>query len=181
MLALNARQHGQKVWHLRRADKRPSLRLLAGTLIASCGLWSPALTFAGSVALIDVDAREASRGIERGHPKLPVIAGPVTLLYPKWLPGEHAPTGPIASLSGLAMSVAGRAVTWHRDEVDMYAFHVDIPAGASVPDSCFIPRGSVATICSTRRICGCRADGSTRQRCHAWAPPTMASSSRPCR
>ncbi len=80
-------------------------------------------------ATIDVDAREASRGILKAHLVLPVAPGPLTLLYPKWLPGRHSPAGPITSLAGPRLTAAGAAVPWRRDAVDPYVFHVEVPAG----------------------------------------------------
>ena len=82
-------------------------------------------------ATVEVDAREAPRGIERVRLVLPVKAGKLTLLYPKWLPGDHAPTGPIGGLSGLRFAANGRPIPWRRDAVDMFAFHLVIPPGAS--------------------------------------------------
>ncbi|MET0794380.1 MAG: peptidase M61, partial [Polyangiaceae bacterium] len=54
-------------------------------------------------------------------------AGPLTLLYPKWLPGYHAPQSPIAFLAGLEVSAGGERLRWRRDEVEVYAFHIDVP------------------------------------------------------
>jgi predicted metalloprotease with PDZ domain len=88
-------------------------------------------------ALVDVDAREAPRGIQSVHLRLPVKPGKLTLLYPKWLPGEHSPDGPVAGLSGLKFSVKGQAVPWQRDAVNMFAFHLTIPAGATSVDAEF--------------------------------------------
>ncbi len=82
-------------------------------------------------ATIDVDAREAPRGIMTAHLRLPVSAGPLTLVYPKWLPGRHSPAGPLTSLSGPRFTANGAALSWRRDAVDMNAFSVDIPAGVS--------------------------------------------------
>jgi predicted metalloprotease with PDZ domain len=79
---------------------------------------------------LEVDARDATRGLFHARLELPVSAGPLTLLYPKWLPGEHGPTGPIVELAGLKCSAAGRPVAWRRDDTDMYTFHLDVPAGA---------------------------------------------------
>ena len=80
---------------------------------------------------LEVDAREAPRKIL--HAKLVIRAapGPLTLLYPKWLPGEHGPTGPIADLAGLKITAGGRVLPWTRDAVEMYAILCDVPAGAS--------------------------------------------------
>jgi predicted metalloprotease with PDZ domain len=84
-----------------------------------------------SVATLEVDAREAPRGIERAHMVLPVKPGKLTLLYPKWLPGEHQPDGPVGSLAGLKFLIDGQPLAWQRDSVDMFAFHMTVPRGAT--------------------------------------------------
>lgn len=84
-----------------------------------------------SMAYVDVDAREASRGIERAHLLIPVRPGYLKLLYPKWLPGDHSPSGPIASLGGLRFVGGGQVLPWHRDPLDMYAIELQIPARVS--------------------------------------------------
>jgi predicted metalloprotease with PDZ domain len=86
---------------------------------------------AGETASIEVDARDAPRGIMTAHLELPVVAGPLTLVYPKWLPGRHSPAGPLTSLGGPRMSVGGRAVNWRRDPIDFNAFHLEIPDGGT--------------------------------------------------
>jgi predicted metalloprotease with PDZ domain len=58
----------------------------------------------------------------------------MTLFYPKWIPGEHAPSGPIVDLGGLRISAGGRSIIWKRDSVEMFAFHITVPAGASSVD-----------------------------------------------
>lgn len=88
-----------------------------------------------AVAEIRVDAREAPRGIQKAHLRLPVSAGPLALVYPKWLPGRHSPAGPITSLAGPRLSAAGVAVSWRRDEIDPYVFHVTVPAGTAMLDA----------------------------------------------
>jgi len=80
-------------------------------------------------AHLDVDLRDAPRHIFHAQLTLPVKPGPLTLMYPKWIPGEHSPTGPIIDLTGLKFIVGGKELTWRRDDVDMFAFHLDIPAG----------------------------------------------------
>ena len=79
---------------------------------------------------LEVDAREAARKIFHARMVIPTRPGPLTLLYPKWLPGEHGPTGPIADLAGLKMTSRGQTLAWRRDPVDMFAFLVDVPQGA---------------------------------------------------
>jgi predicted metalloprotease with PDZ domain len=86
---------------------------------------------AAAPAVIDVDAREAPRGIMTAHLRLPVSAGPLTLVYPKWLPGRHSPAGPLTSLSGPRFTANGRTLSWRRDAVDMNAFRVEIPPGVT--------------------------------------------------
>src|ERR1700739_1426247 len=81
-------------------------------------------------ARLDVDLREAPQHIFHAKLTLPVHSGPLTLVYPKWIPGEHSPTGPIVDLVGLKITAAGKEVPLRRDEVGMYAFHLDVPAGA---------------------------------------------------
>ena len=85
----------------------------------------------GDVATVAVDARAAPRGILSAHLELPVAAGPLTLVYPKWLPGQHSPAGPLTSLGGLRFTAAGRVLPWRRDAVDLYAFHLEVPSGVS--------------------------------------------------
>ena len=83
------------------------------------------------IVKIDVDATDLDHRIFRVREQIPVVAGPLTLLYPQWLPGKHGPRGPIDKLAGLRISANGQALAWKRDPLDVYAFHVDIPAGAT--------------------------------------------------
>jgi predicted metalloprotease with PDZ domain len=93
-----------------------------------------------------VDATEAARHIVHTRVTLAVAPGALTLVYPKWIPGEHGPTGPIGSLVGLRMTVKGRPVPWHRDPGDAYAFHLEVPAGAGELEVAFdvVPGGPAA-------------------------------------
>jgi predicted metalloprotease with PDZ domain len=83
---------------------------------------------------LSVDATAAPRQILHARLTIPVSPGPLTLVYPKWIPGEHGPTGPITDLVGLKMSAAGKPVEWHRDVEDMYSFQLEVPAGADALD-----------------------------------------------
>jgi len=78
---------------------------------------------------LSVDATEAPRRLLHASLKIPVSAGPLTLYYPKWIQGEHSPSGPIADLSGLKLHAAGKPIAWRRDHLDLYAFHCTIPQG----------------------------------------------------
>ena len=79
---------------------------------------------------LHLDASEAPRGILHAKLEIPVKPGAATLFFPKWIPGTHGPVGSIASLAGLETRVQGKSIPWRRDEVDMFAFHVNIPNGA---------------------------------------------------
>lgn len=81
-----------------------------------------------------VDATDARRGIFHSHLTLPATAGPMTLVYPKWVPGEHTPTGPLMQVAGLHIHAGERELAWSRDRVDMFAFHIDVPPGVQMID-----------------------------------------------
>src|SRR5215472_15135022 len=78
-----------------------------------------------------VDATDAPRNILHSTVTIPVSPGSVTLVYPKWIPGNHRPTGPIQNLTGLHIKAGARELDWQRDLVDMWAFHVQVPAGVN--------------------------------------------------
>jgi predicted metalloprotease with PDZ domain len=80
---------------------------------------------------LKVDLSDLDRKIFSVHETIPAKPGPLTLLYPEWLPGNHAPRGPIDGLAGLIISTGGHPVEWVRDPVNVYAFHLQVPAGAN--------------------------------------------------
>jgi predicted metalloprotease with PDZ domain len=77
-----------------------------------------------------VDAREAPLKVIHVRMTMPVTPGAMMLYYPKWIPGLHQPAGPVANLTGLHIRTNGNAVAWRRDLLDVFTFHVDVPAGA---------------------------------------------------
>jgi len=83
---------------------------------------------------IVLDARKAPLGIAYSHMTIPVSPGPFTIDYPQWIPGEHGPTGPLNNMSELRVTANGKALRWERDQVDLYAFHVNVPPGVSTID-----------------------------------------------
>ena len=87
-----------------------------------------------SAITLDVDATQAPQKIIHTHMVIPVSPGPLTLYYPKWIPGEHAPDGPITNLTGLKFSGNGKTIPWRRDLLDMFKFHLNIPQGVSALD-----------------------------------------------
>lgn len=76
-----------------------------------------------------VDATDAPRNILHSTISIPVGSGAVTLVYPKWIPGNHRPTGPIQNVTGLHIRAGGQELEWQRDLVDMYAFHFQVAQG----------------------------------------------------
>jgi len=83
--------------------------------------------YPGTITL-KVDSTDLQRRLFSVHESIPVRAGPLTLLYPEWIPGNHAPRGPIDGFAGLLIRAGGRALEWQRDAVNVYAFHLIVPA-----------------------------------------------------
>ena len=100
----------------------------------------PGLTTApypGTLTLA-VDLTDAPRKIFRVQEAIPVAQpGPLTLYYPKWIPGEHSPSGPLENVVGLVIRGNGQRLAWRRDLRDMYAVHLEVPAGVSTLDVSF--------------------------------------------
>jgi predicted metalloprotease with PDZ domain len=93
---------------------------------------APADTAYPGVIDLQVDASDLAHAIFRVHEAVPVAAaGPMVLLYPQWLPGEHSPTGTIDKLASLVVTANGARIEWRRDPVNVFAFHVDVPQGVS--------------------------------------------------
>jgi predicted metalloprotease with PDZ domain len=84
---------------------------------------------------ISVDATTAPRKIFHATLKIPASAGDFTLYYPKWIPGEHAPDGPVVDLAGLKFAAGGKTLKWRRDLLDGFTIHVEVPAGATEVDA----------------------------------------------
>jgi predicted metalloprotease with PDZ domain len=108
------------------------------------GLWmrcagaALAVVAGGSVAVaqtapitLSVDLNDAPRKILHAMEVMPVTAGPLTVVYPKWIPGEHGPTGPIENMTGFFITANGQPVKWERDKVDMFAYHLTVPQGVT--------------------------------------------------
>jgi predicted metalloprotease with PDZ domain len=83
---------------------------------------------------VHVDLRDAPKVIAHARLRIAARAGPLVLLYPKWIPGTHWPSGPIGNLTGLRFSAGGRELPWRRDPYDVYRFLLDVPAGADHVD-----------------------------------------------
>jgi len=88
------------------------------------------IAWAGGTIQLAVDATDVTRRILRVRQTIPVGgSGPLTLLFPEWLPGKHAPRGEIEKLAGLSFTADGKPLVWTRDPLDVYAFHLSVPAG----------------------------------------------------
>ena len=130
--------------------KRFALAVSAAALLVSIG--APALAQVGTPALpvalapipqpkdvaypgvisLDVDATDIDRRLVQVRQTIPVTqAGPMVLLYPQWLPGNHSPSGPVANVGGLTFTADGQRLEWVRNTVQPWAYQIDVPAGVS--------------------------------------------------
>ena len=92
------------------------------------------VVYPGTIQLT-VDATDVTRAIFKVHEHVPVAAaGDFVMLYPKWLPGNHSPSGQINKISGFTATANGTPLKWVRDNLDVYAFHIAVPAGVSAID-----------------------------------------------
>ena len=94
------------------------------------------VAYPGTIVL-KVDATNLGQQMFRVRESVPVRPGPMTLLYPEWLPGNHAPHGPLVQLAGLIITGKGKPIEWTRDPANMYAFHLVVPAGVSTLEASY--------------------------------------------
>ncbi|HEX5284381.1 MAG TPA: M61 family peptidase [Bryocella sp.] len=100
--------------------------------LTSAALLSPCLASAQTPITLAVDLSDAPRKILHSQETMPVQSGPMTLVYPEWIPGEHGPTGPVVDQAGFIItSQTGQRVKWERDPVNMYAYHITVPEGTT--------------------------------------------------
>jgi len=97
---------------------------------------SAAADYRGTLTL-NVDLTDLDHRIFKVRESLPVTAGPLKLWYPQWLPGNHAPRGPIEALTGLVITGNGQRIEWTRDPLDVYAFNITVPEGVTSLDLAF--------------------------------------------
>jgi Peptidase M61 N-terminal domain len=101
----------------------PLVLLAMGPLVTG---WAPAADLT-----LRVDAREVMRNHLHTDMTLAVHGGPLTLVFPQWIPGEHGPTGPLDTLIALTLRANGTTLSWQRDPFDMFAIKLTVPAGAT--------------------------------------------------
>lgn len=99
-------------------------------LVSIVALAAP-ITRADEAISVTVDATGVRQKLLHAHLVIPVKPGPLTLYYPKWIPGEHGPDGPINNLTGLKFEADGKTIPWQRDLLDAFTFHVEIPRGVT--------------------------------------------------
>ena len=104
-------------------------RVLSAALLASLAV--QAQTTPSNPIRITADLTGAPRKMIHAQMSIPVTPGPLTLLYPKWIPGEHMDDGPIDNLAGLFITANGQPIRWVRDDVNMCAIHLTVPAGVT--------------------------------------------------
>ena len=130
----------------------PTLRryrlLILLALIQICAL--TALGQNSVVIRVNVDASQASRNLLHTTVRIPVKPGPFSFFYPKWIPGEHSPTGPINDMVGLKLMANGKPIPWTRDPVEMFAFQCEVPPGASDLEVTFDSAAQPGTTMSAR-------------------------------
>ena len=105
--------------------------------IAFCLILPAAIAQSNSHITLTVDTSHSPQKILHVRESIPVHSGPVTLYYPKWIPGEHSPGGPLSAVTGLHFFANDKDVPWQRDLLDVYTFHVDVPSGVTHLDAAF--------------------------------------------
>ena len=89
------------------------------------------VAYPGGTIRLRVDATDLDRRIMQVKETIPVSGpGPMTLLFPKWLPGHHSPSGSLDQIGGLVVFANGQRIEWTRDPTDVFAFHINVPTGA---------------------------------------------------
>lgn len=117
-------------------------RMLAAGVLATSVWPGNAQSTPGHEITLSVDLTDAPRKIIHAVETMTVVPGPLTLVYPKWIPGEHGPTGPIDNMAGFfihatgtngqnCVETNGSDLKWERDKVDMYAIHFSVPQNCS--------------------------------------------------
>lgn len=109
----------------------PMGRFAAAAFLLCAVAARPAFAQSGGTISLTVDATKTPQKWIHADLEMPAQPGPLTVYYPKWIPGEHGPDGPIASLTGLKFEGNGKVIPWKRDLLDVFTFHIDVPSGVS--------------------------------------------------
>lgn len=114
----------------------PLAALAQAPTLAATTAPAAAASYQGTLTL-DVDVSDLDHRVFKVRQSLPVTPGPMKLWYPQWLPGNHAPRGPIESLAGLVITGNGQRIEWTRDPLDVYGFQLVVPEGVQQLDLAF--------------------------------------------
>ena len=117
-----------------RLSPRLALSILLALATLSIDPLSSAQSSSAHAIRLQVDLSDGPRNIYHARLNIPAKAGKMTLVFPEWIPGNHRPSGPIAALAGIHMEASGKPLTWQRDDIDMYAFHVVVPEATHTID-----------------------------------------------
>jgi len=120
-----------------RIAKRKVLRCTAFVAVAVLFLGARAVLAQTGTIAVTLDARQTPQKLIHTSETIPVKPGPLTLYYPKWIPGEHGPDGPINNVTGLKFTANGTTIPWQRDLGDVFTFHLEVPPGASQLEAAF--------------------------------------------
>jgi len=110
------------------------------TALVLTGACAAALFAASATATpitLDVDARDVQHGIQHARVTLPATPGVMNVVYPKWIQGEHSPSGPIVQVTGLKFTAGDRTLAWTRDPLEAYRFRVAVPDGVTAIEADF--------------------------------------------
>ncbi|HEX4586099.1 MAG TPA: peptidase M61 [Burkholderiaceae bacterium] len=108
--------------------------------------------YSGTIDLV-VDLTDVRHRVFRVHESLPAKPGTLVLLYPKWIPGEHGPTGPLEGIAGLKITAGGQRISWRRDLEDMFALNVQVPPGVDRVDMEFQYLSPTTAVPGGPRVC----------------------------
>ena len=107
-------------------------RLRASSLAFFALAWASHPAFSQRAPIgITADLTDAPRKLFHAEVDLPVKAGPLALVTPEWIPGAHGPRGPVANIVGVTFTAAGKTLPWHRDDVNVYEYHLTVPSGVT--------------------------------------------------
>ena len=89
------------------------------------------IPYSGGPITLDIDATDTARAVYRVTETIPVApdTGKLVLMLPRWIPGNHSPSGTMDQLVDVHFFVDGKPIAWWRDPVEVFAFHLDLPAG----------------------------------------------------
>ncbi|TMA22586.1 MAG: M61 family metallopeptidase, partial [Deltaproteobacteria bacterium] len=136
-----------------RSPFAPAIALVAALSLSLVAPTARALDFT-----VSVDARDVARGLLHVTQSFPARSGTLSLSYPRWIPGEHGPTGPNVDVAGLVIKARGKVLPWQRDPTDMQTVRVTVPGGPADVEVTFdfllnnSPSGFTSAACATGNL-----------------------------